>query len=407
LNPPRTGTLLPPRPLGGDHGLPFENINSGKEGSIFEMEDPRLGVRLLFLSRRQASGMSLVLSFPLAQVSESARGAMLFLSLSSALALVMGAFLSYLLAKGVTRPFSDLVRLSRSIASLDFSRRFVSKRNDDEVEALGGAMNELSDSLQQALAELKESNDKLREDVQREKRVDAMRREFISNVSHELKTPLALILGYAEGIMEGVPGDLASRDAYLAVIIDEAKKMNEQVRDLLELSQIESGVLPLKIEDFDLRELVYEALSSFDMALDARGIRPELSLEECFARGDRRMLGRAFVNYLSNAVSHIDDRLVLSIALVRRGVEAELSIFNSGAWIPERSLELIWNSYYKTDPARQREFGGTGLGLAIVRGIIERHGGACSVENVAEGDAPDSRPGGVRFAFTVPIDGPR
>jgi two-component system, OmpR family, sensor histidine kinase VanS len=372
-------------------------VEKGTYGTLFEMVDPRFGVRILFLSRRQPSGASLVLSFPLAQATESARGGLFFLSIAGALALVLSALLAILLANGTTRPFSELVGLSKSIASLDFSRRFESGRGD-EVAALGGAMNELADNLQKALAELKASNAKLREDVEREKRIDAMRREFISSVSHELKTPIALILGYAEGIQEGVPSDLASRDAYLAVIIDEARKMDEQVRDLLELSQIESGIIPLDLEEFDLCELVSETLSSFGRTLESRGIRPELSLERCAVNGDRRMLGRAFVNYFSNAISHIDGKKKLVISVSRNGA---LSIYNSGPWIPAKSLELIWDSYYKVDPSRKREFGGTGLGLAIVRGIVSRHGGSCWVENV---EAGGGHPRGVRFGFAIPTD---
>jgi Signal transduction histidine kinase len=382
-------------------------ISSGEYGTLFETMDPRLGVRLLFLSRKESSGKSLVLSFPLAQAAESARGTMFFLSISCIFAILTSALLAFFLARSATRPFGELVDLSRAIASLDFSRRFVTHR-DDEVSVLGGEMNELADNLQRALAELEATNAKLREDVEREKRVDAMRREFISSVSHELKTPIALILGYAEGIQEGVPNDVEARDAYLAVIVDEAKKMDEQVKDLLELSQIESGLLPLSLDDFDLKDIVTETLASFDRAIAAHGIEPALDLESIEVRGDRRMLARAFVNFFSNAISHIDENRAISIRVERMSDEtlgdaARLSIFNSGAWIPKNSLDLIWNSYYKVDPSRKREFGGTGLGLAIVRGIIARHGGQCSVENLeAEGDLPR----GVLFSFAIPTSGP-
>jgi signal transduction histidine kinase len=399
----------PPHELGLDaeKDAGVKVLESGKNWIMFETMDPRLGVNLLFLSRKESSGVSLVLSFPLAQAAENARSAILFLSISCVLALAVSAFLAYFLAKSATRPFGELVELSRSIASLDFTRRFVSRR-DDEVAALGSEMNELADNLQRALSELELTNARLREDVEREKRIDTMRREFISSVSHELKTPIALILGYAEGIQEGVPNDLESRNAYLAVIIDEARKMDEQVRDLLDLSQIESGVIPLALEDFDLRDIVTETLSSFGRTIESRGIKPILSLEKATVRGDKRMLRRAFVNYFSNAISHIDEHQALEISIATRGDEgmgevAELSIFNSGPRIPKKSLELIWNSYYKVDPARKREFGGTGLGLAIVRGIIARHEGQCSVTNIkAEGDAP----AGVRFSFVVPKRGP-
>ena len=401
--PPGDGPI--PQGFGQDQGAVL-GLKPGSE-SIFERTDPRLGVSLLFLSKTMDSGDHLVLSFPIAEAAMSARAAMLFLSLSSAAALVAAAIISYFLAHGATRPFAELISLSRALASLDFSKRFIPSRQD-EVAVLGSSMNELAEALQAALAELELGNARLREDVEREKKVDAMRREFISSVSHELKTPIALILGYAEGIKEGVPGDLDSRDAYLAVIIDEARKMDAQVRDLLELSQIDSGLLPLSLEDFDLREVVDETLSSFARALEERELTPGLSLEAACLRGDRDMIRRAFVNYFSNAVSHVDENRYISISITNEGPSAVLTVFNSGPLIPQASLELIWNSYYKVDPARSREFGGTGLGLAIARGIVIRHGGSCSVANMK---APPPMGGalrgsgdltGVAFSFRLP-----
>lgn len=412
-SPPRAARSLPPQPVEGARKAPPEprephptmldnryltQVAFTPEGVVFETEDPRLGVHLLFLRQKQESGSTLVLSFPIAQATENAKATLLFLTISSLIVLVVGAFLAYLIAKSATRPLGDLVSLSKSMAALDFSRRFEPTRTY-EIDALGGTMNELSDSLKEALAELEESNARLRQDVEREKRVDAMRREFISSVSHELKTPISLILGYAEGILEGVAEEPKDRDDYLSIIIDETKKMDEQVRDLLELSQIDSGVLPLHIEDFDLRELVAETLSSFRRALGEHGIEPTLRLEEGRLRGDRGMLRRAIVNFLSNAISHVDEAGVIEITIERREGGVELGVFNSGPFIPGRSLDLIWNSYYKVDPSRKREFGGTGLGLAIVRGIVARHEGSYGVKNL---EASGSRPAGVRFSFWIP-----
>jgi two-component system, OmpR family, sensor histidine kinase VanS len=383
-------------------------ISSSAKWLVFERTDPRLGLRLLFLSKTLGSGSNLVLSFPISQATESARGALLFLTVSGAVAVLAGSILSYVLARSATKPFAQLMGMTASIASLDFSRRFSSRR-DDEIAALGGTMNDLSASLRKALAELEEKNARLRADVERERAVEAMRKEFISSVSHELKTPIALIIGYAEGVMEGVAEGEEGKKAYLSVIVDEARKMDAQVRDLLELSQIDSGALPLRLEDFDMRRLVEEALASFSLALREKGIAPRVDLAEARVTGDREMLRRAVVNFASNAVSFIDERGTLEISLMKEDDRAVLRVFNSGPFVPAESLERVWDSYYKADASRKREFGGTGLGLAIVRGIVARHGGGCSVENVPpgpeEGDEAGS-PAGVAFSFWIPESGP-
>jgi two-component system, OmpR family, sensor histidine kinase VanS len=399
------GAALDPRSSSPEGG---KLISSGAEGLVFEKTDPRLGLRLLFLSRTQASGSALVLSFPISQATESARGALLFLTVSGAIALLAGAVISYFLARSATRPFAQLIGMTESIAALDFSRRFAPER-DDEVAVLGRTMNGLSDSLQRALAELEESNARLRADVERERAVEAMRKEFISSVSHELKTPIALIIGYAEGVMEGVAEGEEGRNAYLSVIVDEARKMDAQVRDLLELSQIDSGALPLKLEGFDMRRLAEDSLSSFSLALREKGVEPRLDLSEARVTGDREMLRRAFVNYIANALSFVDDERTISIGIRREEGRVSIRVFNSGPFVPEADIGRIWDSYYKADASRNRDFGGTGLGLAIVRGIAARHGGGCSVENVsargADGDGPGN-PAGVAFSFWIPEAGP-
>lgn len=382
----------------------YDRIGSA-EPTFVESLDPHLDVRFLFLLQRQSSGLLLALSFPLAEVQESARLAALFSVLSGLAALAMGGLFSFVFAKSVTRPLVQLNAQSRSLARLDFSHRFVSARRD-EVAELGLTMNELSESLAKALAELEATNARLREDVEHEKRIDAMRREFISSVSHELKTPIALILGYTEGLIEGVPTDREAEQSYLAIIADEARKMDMQVRDLLELSQLESGLLPLKTETFDLGDLAAEVLASFAPTLSERAVEPRLRRPPSppLVNADRPKIRRAIVNYLTNALAHLDDLRRIDLDIEARDGWTGFELFNSGEPIPEEALELIWNSYYRIDSARSRHFGGTGLGLAIVKGIADRHGGRCEVRNL---EAEADRPRGVCFSFWLPSVGGR
>jgi len=288
--------------------------------------------------------------------------------------------------------------ISRSLARLDFSQHFSPIRKD-EVAELGLTLNELSVSLARALADLESTNARLREDVERERRIDAMRKELISSISHELKTPIALILGYAEGLLEGVPSGREGEEAYLAIIVDEAKKMDMQVRDLLELTQLESGLAPLRKEGFDLGDLAAEVLASFAPKLAERGVQPVLRRAPTPVTADRLKIRRAIVNYLTNALSHLDEARRLEIDVGTADGTASLVLFNSGEPIPEESLELIWNSYYRVDGSRSRSFGGTGLGLAIVKGIVARHEGGCEARNV---EAAEGRPRGVSFSLRLP-----
>ncbi|HUX37827.1 MAG TPA: histidine kinase dimerization/phospho-acceptor domain-containing protein [Rectinemataceae bacterium] len=403
--PPPAPTELP------DRGLPFPSFREaapppglfqaagppGGEG-FRETMDPRTGVRLLSFARRATGGRELILSFPLAEIEESARAAAFFVAVSGLAALILAAGLALLVSRGVTKPFGELVAVSRSLAAFDFSARFRG-RGDEETVALGGTMNELAASLEKALTELEARNAKLEEDIEKERRIDAMRREFVASVSHELKTPIALIQGYAEGLVEEVPTGPEDRLAYLEVIVDEARKMDRQVRDLLELSQLDSGTMPLRPASIDLAILAAESLTSFARPLAERGVRLERALRPALAMADRDLVERAFVNYLTNAIEHV---LPGGIILVESGLEGEgafVSVFNEGKHIPEEALDRLWDSYYKVDPSRNRCFGGTGLGLAIVRGIALRLGGSCGVENLA---AAEGRAQGLRFVLRLP-----
>jgi signal transduction histidine kinase len=407
--PPGIPLLYPPPP--SFPGLPLPLLNHAGIGdagpayraetdkpTFFESADLRLGVRILYLIERQKSGLVLFLSFPLAQMQEGARLAAYFSMLSGMVALAIGGALSFLFAKSVTQPLVQLNTLSWSLSRLDFSQRFSSKRKD-EVAELGLTMNVLSENLAKALANLEATNAKLCEDVEREKRVDAMRREFISSVSHELKTPIALIMGYAEGLIEGVPNGQKDENTYLEIIVDEARKMDMQVRDLLELSQLESGLTALRMEKFDLGDLAAEVLASFAPTLAKRGVLPEFRRSPALVTADQPKIRRAIVNYLTNALSHLDENRRLEVDVETADAMVGIAIFNSGEPIPEESLELIWNSYYRIDNARSRDFGGTGLGLAIVKGIVARHKGRYEAINL---EAADGRPRGVRFSLWLP-----
>lgn len=271
------------------------------------------------------------------------------------------------------------------MSKLDFSKKYA-VQSDDEVGQLGKSINSLSDQLDRAIFSLTEANKKLREDIEQERRIDKMRKEFINNVSHELKTPIALIQGYAEGLKLNINEDEENKNYYCDVIMDEAGKMNRLVKDLLDLSQIESGSFKLDKTSFNISSLIESVLDKYRPVLFEKGIKVELDIPEYLTvNGDAGRIEQVLVNYLINAINHVDDKKEIKIQAVILNEKVKISVCNSGENIPDESLDKIWTSFYKVDKARTRSYGGTGLGLSVVKAIQELHGNSCGMENLEDG----------------------
>jgi len=273
------------------------------------------------------------------------------------------------------------------MAQLDFSQKYTVNRSD-EIGELGQNINHLSDQLDAAITDLNSKNKQLLADVEKERKLDKMRKDFISSVSHELKTPLSLLLGYAEGLKENVIHDEASKNYYCSVIIDEAEKMDKLIKDLLNLSQIESGFYQLNRTDFNLSLLLDDILLKYQTVLHDKAIALEVTKEaEILINGDSLRIEQIILNLLNNAIDHTDSAKLIKIYITPVADKLRFFIYNSGKPIPEDSREKIWTSFYKIDKARTREYGGYGLGLSIVRALQELHGNAYGSINMAEGVA--------------------
>ena len=199
-----------------------------------------------------------------------------------------------------------------------------------------------------------------------------MRKEFLSNVSHELKTPIALIQGYAEGLKEGISDDAESRDFYCDVIMDEASKMNTMVKRLLTLNQLEFGNEIVNMERFDIASLIRNYIASADILIRQKGISVRMEdYGEVYVWGDEFRVEEVFMNYFTNAINYVQGDNVIDIKIQKEQQRARISVFNTGNPIPDDSVRHIWEKFYKVDKARTREYGGSGLGLSIVKVIME------------------------------------
>ena len=223
--------------------------------------------------------------------------------------------------------------------------------------------------------------------------IDEMRMEFLSNVSHELKTPIALIQGYAEGLQENINDDQESRQFYCEVIMDEAAKMNELVKKLLDLNQIEFGTETLTMEHFDIVSTIDNILSNAEILFRQKEATLRFNAESpIYVWGDVYLVEETFTNYMSNALNHVDGERIIEVNIQKNGNTARISVFNTGECIPEEDIEQIWVKFYKVDKARTREYGGSGVGLSIVKATMERLGQQYGVLN---------RENGVEFWFTL------
>lgn len=333
-----------------------------------------------------------IMSMPIASIHESVDISNKFMAYVGLAALVFGSILMYATTKMVVSPIRSLAALSARMSELDFEARYTGD-SEDEIGVLGHSMNILSEKLKDTIGELKTANNELQRDIEEKIRIDETRKDFIANVSHELKTPIALIQGYAEGLTEGMAEDPESRDYYCDVIMDEANKMNKMVKQLLTLTALEFGNDKPVMEQFDIVTLIRGVLSSASILLQQKEAKVVFDQEEpVWVWADEFKIEEVITNYLNNAMNHLEGERRIDIRIEQKENEVKVTVFNTGQHIPESDLGNLWTKFYKVDKARTREYGGSGIGLSIVKAIMDSHSKACGVENVEEG---------VEFWFTL------
>ncbi len=368
--------------------LKFGTVNADKiiESTdsyvLYRVFDARLSAQQIECMGK-TGGVAYIVTTSMAGIRENASVANSFLLYVSLAGIVIAAIIVYLVCRSLTRPIASLAEQSENISKLNFSSRFTGD-SDDEIGRLGRNINQMSDRLENTIIELQNANSRLQNDIEEKERINEMQKDFLANVSHELKTPIALIQGYAEGLRDGVSDDTSF---YTGVIIEEADHMNTIVRRLLNLDEIESGRLEPVIEEFDLVEMVRGVISSSSLLSKDKDVRIRISAPESLTVcADEFMIEQAVQNYLSNACHHVSDPGTITVTL---GSYSDGKVFfevhNTGKPIPEEDLPRIWERFFKVDKAHTRSYGGSGIGLSIVKTVIELHGGSVSVRNEADG----------------------
>ena len=330
-------------------------------------------------------GSRFLMRSPLESIKESAEISNRFLIGLGSMLMLVGAALVWYLSRRMTTPIQELTALSEKMADLDFDVSY-SSGGSNEIGRLGENFNRMSNRLESTISELKRANNRLKKDIEQKEKLEEMRNDFLGNVSHELKTPIALIQGYAEGLKEGVSDDPESRAFYCDVIMDEASKMNQMVKNLLTLNQLEFGDEDIVFERFNLTELIRGVLQSMEI------LAQQSEAEVIFRQGepicvwaDEFKTEQVVRNYISNAFHHVSGDKIVEVKMQVEDDKVKVSVFNTGTPIPEEDLKHLWDKFYKVDKAHTREYGGNGIGLSIVKAIMESFHQRYGVKNYGNG----------------------
>ena len=330
-----------------------------------------------------------ILRSPLESIRESAMLSNEFLIYITLVVVCLGSVFVWYFTKKITNPLLELTTLSERMANLDFEAKYKSG-GENEIGVLGANFNIMSERLEKAVSELKNANYELQKDIEKKEQVESMRTEFIGNVSHELKTPIALIQGYAEGLKEGISEDPESRAFYCDVIVDEANKMNQLVKNLLTLNQLEFGEEEVSFSRFNVVELIRGIVQSNEILIRQREAEVRIHADsEIFVWADEFKVEQVISNYFSNALNYVANEKVIDIRVTvcEQNEKVRISVFNTGEQIPKEDTKLIWDKFYKVDKARTREYGGHGIGLSIVKAIMESFQQEYGVVNYENGVA--------------------
>lgn len=343
------------------------------------------GMEYLEMIGTLENGDYFIMKTPLESIRDSVILANRFYTIIGTIVILISAIIIYLFSRKVTKPVLELAEISQRMTVLDFDAKFESK-GENEIDVLGEHMNQLSETLEKTISELKTANNELRRDIEHKEKIDEMRKEFLANVSHELKTPLALIQGYAEGLKDGISEEPESREYYLEVIMDEAQKMNTMVRKLLTLNEVEFGHDVISMERFNVSEVIEGIAQSYALFVQQKEGKLRLNIQKpLYVWSDELKIEEVLSNYLSNACNHLDGERIIEIKAEQKDERVRISVFNTGKQIPEEDMERIWEKFYKVDKAHTREYGGSGIGLSIVKAIMESVNGSYGVKNYQNG----------------------
>ena len=368
-----------------------EILYQSQNYTIKRMRDNETQITYVLLSGSLDNGYQLYVRTPITAIEESVKISNNFLYLMAGITILVAAVIVSFVSRKFTDPILELNKIAKKMANLDFSHKYRITDADDEINNLGKSINQMSDKLEATINQLRNTNNELERDIEEKSKIDEMRKSFISDVSHELKTPIALIQGYSEGLLENVNTDEESRKFYAEVILDETNKMDRLVKQLLELMKLEYGKRNFNDKEFNIVEAEAEVIRKSQVMLEEKDVQVQIDKnQEINVMADDFYIEQVITNYITNAIKHVKEvngekyiKIENKINLEKRKVR--ITVFNTGDNIKEEHLSKIWNRFYKVDESRNREDGGTGIGLSFVKAIMMNYGNSYGVVNKENG----------------------
>ncbi len=300
------------------------------------------------------------------------------------LALLLALVFIFDYSRRFTKPLIEMNNIMEKIAGLDFSSKTDIERAD-EIGTLAKNINTVSDSLSSALSELREKNEQLEADIEKERQLEKLRQDFVSAASHELKTPIAIIRGYAEGLTLNLEEGNETVNEYCSVIINEADKMNTLVINMLEQSLYSTGTKSPDKISFSLNEYIEDFLRTASPIFKEKGITIKYIPKDFKVFADLKQMTTVLSNIVLNACSHAKNEKEIHIYCEDIGDQIKVNVFNTGSFIDDKDKDGIFTSFYRADKAHSRKEGRFGLGLSIVKSICDNHNCSCGFKNEENG----------------------
>lgn len=368
------------------------DIMYSKDGvSIRKIKNKVNGITYILMDSNLENENKLYIRLPITPIQDSVSISNSSIYAIGLATIILGGIAIVFITERFTKPIEELNDIANEMSNLNFKRKYRIHDTQDEIDELGKSINTLSDKLEDTIHKLKLSNAELEKDIENKSKIDEMRKQFISDVSHELKTPIALIQGYAEGLVDGVITDEENKKFYQEVILDEANKMDKLVKRLLELMKLEYEDRKFNDSKFDIVEVINEVIKNSKVVLEEKNIEIEFKENNpIYVFADDFYIEQVITNYFTNAIKNVLEvngkkRIKISIKNAKEEGKIRISVFNTGNKIDEENLNRIWTRFYKIDESRDRSKGGTGIGLALVKAIMTKYNSAYGVANKKDG----------------------
>ncbi|PEB89624.1 two-component sensor histidine kinase [Bacillus wiedmannii] len=343
----------------------------------------------------QDVNLTLVVYATFQPIDEASQVLVRFLPYISIIVLVIGLGSAYLYSRFITKPLIYINEGAQKMANLDFSEK-IEVRSMDELGELSNSLNDMSINLQQAIFDLQKANHQLKSDIEKEREIEAKRREFFAIVAHELKTPLTVMKGYLEGMIYNI-GPYQNRDQYLNRNFQIIETLEQLVREILSMSKLEQHTFKLQVEEVNLSKSIDTITKNLEFFASQKGIQIIKEVDsDIFVYTDYVLLEKACKNIIHNAImySPYNEKVYIKLTKDSKQNNIQIRVINTGVKIKEEDIQHIFKPFYRIEKSRNRNTGGSGLGLYIVKQIFESLFITYSMSNTKQG---------VQFLITIPL----